>query len=797
MQIPPSELRAGDPVRIRGQRWRVRDIRDYGSCRLLAVTGIGAANQAAERRFLTPFDRVASLRRSSRSRLVSARVWPRALRALLTAEGPADALRVAARAEIQLLPHQLEPAIALLRGMGTRVLLADEVGLGKTVQAALAIAELRVRGLADRILIATPAGLRDQWRDELSRRFSIEAVVMDARELRRRAALAPLGVNPWTTVEVVVTSTDFVKRPEVLPAALDTHWDIVVVDEAHGAGPPSDRHAAASALCLRTPCVLLLTATPHNGDRQSFEALCGLGAAGDDALLVFRRTRHDVALGVRRRIHRLHVTPGDAERLVHDRLIAFASAVRAERTHDAGALRLGLGVLFKRAFSSPWSLARSVERRLAALTPRPPGTAQPLLPFDVDEEEVNAGDEPPAWTVPALDDPERERRLLEGVAEAARAAAAAESKLAALRRLLRRLLRLGEQAIVFTEYRDTLVHLRRALRLPAAVLHGGMARDERRQALAEFAARRAPVLLATDAAGEGLNLQDTCRVVINLELPWNPNRLEQRAGRVDRIGQKRTVHTVHLIARGTGEAVILDRLRTRIAQARRDIDAADPLDLWSDEHDREVAIELSTRQRTSVDVGPEYARLLTVRQLSEPAEPARSRTWSPAGPIVSLAGRRLRTELRSRVLAIFSSTLEDACGRPIAVRVVPALLDLSPPAARPVSRLRMEALVRLCEDAVATVDREALDTWISRNRAAHRLLWQQHLRREEAIRAACSAAAGEVQLGLFDRRAERAARAAAERRGAWDAASDERIAQIQRNIPPGDASSRVALVLLP
>ena len=110
-----------------------------------------------------------------------------------------------------------------------------------------------------------------------------------------------------------------------------------------------------------------------------------------------------------------------------------------------------------------------------------------------------------------------------------------------------------------------------------ALLHGGLTREERAEALDDFTSGRRSVLLATDAAGEGLNLHHSCRTVINLELPWNPMRLEQRIGRVDRIGQQRTVHAFHLIARGTSETRILDRLRARIARAQADIGSPDPL----------------------------------------------------------------------------------------------------------------------------------------------------------------------------------------------------------------------------
>ena len=151
-----------------------------------------------------------------------------------------------------------------------------------------------------------------------------------------------------------------------------------------------------------------------------------------------------------------------------------------------------------------------------------------------------------------------------------------------LRRLLRRV---RESAVVFTEYRDTLLHISRALDMPCVVLHGGLTARERAAALAAFVNEPRTVLLATDAAGEGLNLHQGCRLVVNVELPWNPMRLEQRIGRVDRIGQRRTVHAFHLIATGTGEPRILRRLTRRIATAQAEIGAPDPVGI-----DEELAI---------------------------------------------------------------------------------------------------------------------------------------------------------------------------------------------------------------
>ena len=234
-------------------------------------------------------------------------------------------------------------------------------------------------------------------------------------------------------------------------------------------------------------------------------------------------------------------------------------------------------VLHKRALSSAWSLAQSVERRLAALAaPEDAAAAQLWLPLSDPQGERIAADEAPSWPVGLrLADPALERRLLTSLLESARGASSCETKLAALVRLLRRA---RQSAVVFTEYRDTLLHVRHQYAPRALLLHGGLTRDERSAVIAEFSNQPNRLLLATDAAAEGLNLHQQCRLVVNLELPWNPMRLEQRIGRVDRIGQRRTVHAFHLVAERSGEVDLLARLRSRVAAARSAGGAPDPFE---------------------------------------------------------------------------------------------------------------------------------------------------------------------------------------------------------------------------
>jgi superfamily II DNA or RNA helicase len=808
-------LHVGARIRLRRQRWRVVDVRRHDDSCLITVIGTGAANVGITRRFLTPFDEAELLVPGSAVRFVTRRRWQTACRHLLAAARSASTLAAAARARMELLPHQLEPALAIVEGLGTRVLLADEVGLGKTVQAALILAELRARHAADRVLVLTPAGLREQWAGELRDRLSLAATVVDLAALHRRGAALPVGSNPWSTLPLVIASLDYVKRPEVLPGVQACRWDLVIVDEAHLAATASDRHEAAAALCGRAAYVVLVTATPHSGDRQAFHALCRLGAHDGDGPLLFRRGRADVALGVSRRVHRLPVRSSRPERRMHDALMRVARAVETRRGLDVGSAGwLALAVLFKRAFSSAHALAATVRRRLALLSA--PDTGHQQLDLLIAEEgELDPTDEPPAWVGPLVDNPAFERGLLGPLAEAAERAAGVESKLACLTRLVGRLHRRGEPAIVFTEYRDTLLRVRGSLPVGCAVIHGGMSPRERLAALEDFGQGRAPLLLATDAAAEGLNLQATCRVVINLELPWNPVRLEQRIGRVDRIGQRRTVHAFHLIARDTREMDVMRRLRSRIAAAREDIDAADPLGareertvahvVLTGRHEAAVAPSdgdseqpdgALLRPRLADAALAERARLAHVRLLTR-HDRALPDEGLDAGVWLTFARKpAVRVRLACRVLFVVKQSVADGHGREIACRLSGWMVRLAGDVARhELMRTLAPALLRWLEEEGApqtpsASGNDGLD--------AHRRFWMTRLRRERAIAMSLSSGAGDrYQPGLFDRRAdrERLEARSESQRVASDAArllgAAERAASIEV-MPP-----RPLLVLLP
>jgi hypothetical protein len=229
------------------------------------------------------------------------------------------------------------------------------VGLGKTVQAGLIIAELRQRQPETRAIVICPAGLREQWRDELRKRFDLDAVVLDAASVARSPAALPAGFNPWLAQPLAIASIDYLKRPEVMRSLETAIWDVVVCDEAHALGGRSDRTAAAAALACRARFVVMLTATPHSGDADAFQRMCEIGRlAGDGPLLLFSRGRSGADAGRSRRSILLRIRLTRAEAAMHAALRAYAERVWHHSSGARGAAaRRALSGLMRRASTSP------------------------------------------------------------------------------------------------------------------------------------------------------------------------------------------------------------------------------------------------------------------------------------------------------------------------------------------------------------------------------------------------------------------------------------------------------------
>ena len=559
----------GDVVWIRQRKWLVERSRRDGD-----VMQVDVLSDRGTTTFLSPFDRIVAPRRRSRLRRVSAAAALRRLAALASAATSARVPASAVDADVRLWPFQLEPALAVIGGV-RRILLADEVGLGKTIQAGLAIAETCRRRASARVLVVVPAGLTSQWVDELSRRFSIRAIGADAGQLDRLSRQTGRGDNVWRRRGVWMVSVDFLKQPHVISALPPEPWDLVVFDEAHALCGDSQRYDAAAAIAARARVLLLLTATPHGGDNARFDRLLALGSIPDEAqtLIAFRRTRADLSLPRTRRIRWRSVTPTTTERDVLDTLRSFERVVLQTAARTGGgdasdAPILLLSVFHKRALSSMHALDVSLRRRLAWID-RAPADPEPMWRqahlFDTDSDALSE-DDARFLTANSGLDRGHERLWLCRLIRLIGNAAGGESKVRWLRTLLRRT---PEPVIVFTEFRHTLETLEQALRDVRTLtsLHGGQTSDQQHASLSDFLGGGATLLLATDVASQGLNMQARARWVICFDLPWNPARLEQRVGRVDRLGQERPVHATMVLRRHSLEAGVLTRLSKRILAA--------------------------------------------------------------------------------------------------------------------------------------------------------------------------------------------------------------------------------------
>jgi superfamily II DNA or RNA helicase len=701
--------------------------------------------------------------------------------------GTIDPLTPRARvSRAAILPYQLAPAVSVARG-AARLMLADEVGLGKTIQAGWIVADLLEREPAARVLVAVPAALRRQWCGELSAQFDITATLVDARWLRGMVAGIPADVSPWAAPGVYLGSVDFLKRPDVA-SSLDAHvWDLVVADEAHTAMSPTDRHAALAAVSSHARRIVTITATPYSGDTAGFSSMAALGAAaGDPPPLMFRRSREDVGDARRRRHRFTAVRITRAESRLQRLLERYTRTVWRNAPANVEGARLAMTVLRKRALSSPAAAARSLRRRLDLL--RAQDAARPPRQLSLFDEDDQVGDQLPdgALAAPGFGDAALEHRWLTALIEAADAASGLDSKERCLRRLLDRTGR--EPVIVFTEYRDTLLQLASTLP-PSLLLHGGLTAGEREAVQARFN-ETGGLLLATDAAAEGLNLQRRCRIVVNYELPWNPARLEQRIGRVDRIGQERAVHALTLVARDTAEDLVIANLLKRLARVVSALGQRDRLGAFlteariarlviagvaADEPEPEQDGPAVSLEPAIGDDARAAAQHLVLRREGKDGTPRPPH----ASSAVAVSTLRASPALGSGFAVAVRCTARNDEGGLVADRgvVVHLRCDIARPPTREAARsMAAEVTSSLPDVRDACPD---LAAWCAVVTETHERAIGRRIARETALLAR-SGDHAQVQPGLFDCRAVRAARQVSASERAIHAEHRRHIAALDR-----------------
>ena len=514
--------------------------------------------------------------------------------------------------QVDPLPHQLDAVYGrILQLPRIRFLLADDPGAGKTIMAGLLMRELMQRGEVSRVLVLCPKALTDQWRREMWERFR-EPFVLVTGDL----ISGSFGQNAWVENDLVVASVDLAIQDHILPGVEQSRWDLIIFDEAHKLSAyrygrkidKTKRYMLAERLADRTKHLLLMTATPHKGDPENFRLLLSLldenvfaSQEGTRSVLdkdgspyFLRRMKESMKdfdgrpLFLPRHVDTIAYELESHEQQLYDAVTAYVSEGLAQ-AEDAGNrnVTLALIVLQRRLASSLYAVTRSLERRRDRLTEeleqagRSGRSEQRALRIDYDPEEDDL-DELTAEEEEALSGASTARtpqdlraeitRLddLIALAEATRRKGP-ERKLSEFRRVIesQTVTDRNEKILVFTEHRDTLTYLTRQLRqwgYSVCNIHGGMKLADRIGAEKEF---RGPAqfMVATEAAGEGINLQ-FCKVMINWDLPWNPNRLEQRMGRIHRYGQEFEVEVVNLVANTTREGSVLVRLMDKLERMR-------------------------------------------------------------------------------------------------------------------------------------------------------------------------------------------------------------------------------------
>jgi hypothetical protein len=494
--------------------------------------------------------------------------------------------------------------------------------------------------------------------------------------------------------------------------------------------------------------VAIITATPYSGDPAAFSSMVTLGANGGGDLLMFRRSRDEVG-DERARRHRFAlVRVTGAEARLQRLLARYTRDVWRHAPENVDAARLAMTVLRKRALSAPAALLRSLTRRAELLRGTMPAPRQLSLFADAAEADDDLADE--ALAVPGLADAGIEARWLATLIEAARRAAAPDSKLRYLLRLMRRAPH--ESIVVFTEYRDTLRHLADAL--PGALqLHGGLSVAERGDVQRRFN-EAGGILLATDAAAEGLNLQKRCRLVVNYELPWNPARLEQRIGRVDRIGQGRRVHAISFVARDTAEDLVVAALARRLRRVATTLGERDRLAAFLT--DARTARAVIGGESAEIDHAPPAPPL--PRAAADRFDAARAAgqiggasQTTPEITCVPTAVTRARGTAPGCYVVVRAAAAHDE--RAVAERSIVVHID----AAQVFSTGGENDPHAVARRAGAVVERhggsiDTLRTWFAAVEKAHHEATEARIARERAI-AATASRQRDLQPGLFDRRA--------------------------------------------
>ena len=526
------------------------------------------------------------------------------------------------------LPHQLHVLNRAMETNNIRYILADEVGLGKTIEAGMIIRELKSRGLVSRILVVCPTGLVTQWVSEMQEKFHEKFQVIlpsDYDTIRRLTD----NDDVYGQFDQVISPMDSIKpiekhagwseekvekyNEERIYAIINSGWDLIIIDEAHrvaGSSGEVARYKLGNLLAQASPYLLLLSATPHNGKTEPFLRLIRLldADAFPNAKSIVReqvapfliRTEKREAIDnngnllFKNRITHLVTISWDERNNLQRELYEMVSSYvaktynKALRNRKKNMCLIFLLIIMQRMVtSSTAAIRQSLERRLNVLLEQRTCVGD-LREEDLDELNIEDGVEDALEAISL--DMELEIEELKQIISLAKQAQF-QNQDAKVEPLLNEIDAIlsedrTQKVIIFTEFVATQTYLQELLvnrGYTVTILNGGMSIDERNAAMQEFKTSTS-IFISTDAGGEGLNLQ-FANIIINYDLPWNPMKIEQRCGRVDRIGQQRDVHIYNFIVGETVENRVREVLEEKLSVILKEMG----VDKYSDVLDSEVA----------------------------------------------------------------------------------------------------------------------------------------------------------------------------------------------------------------
>lgn len=534
-----------------------------------------------------------------------------------------DPLLAMNASKVDPLPHQIEAVYGhVLRMPRIRFLLAHDPGAGKTIMAGLIIKELKMRRVVERVLIVVPGHLKDQWSRELKDRFSETFTVISRDYMKSLYA-----ENAWMKENQIITSMDFAKQEEVLPSLSNTEFDMIVVDEAHKMSASvygektekTERYRLGEILSKNSEHLLFLTATPHRGDPENFRLFLDLLSPGffkttamikeslssQDNPLFLRRIKEDMEdfegnpLFVPRKVKTPEITLSDPEKELYNDVSIYVKeqydkALKSDKKRHIG---FALLILQRRMASSTHALLRSLERRRCRLEKMLEESSESNQSKVYSEEELVDMSEEERWKEEeiweTLSVAENRHELENEIVALGKMTVQAqkiingenESKLSQLKDTLKKMCSINaeDKILIFTESKDTLEYIERKVSdwgYTVNTIHGNMQLEERVKAEAVFK-HETQIMVATEAAGEGINLQ-FCHLMINYDLPWNPNRLEQRMGRIHRYGQQREVYVFNMVASDTREGQVMIRMFEKLEEIKHAMSSDKVFDVISE-----------------------------------------------------------------------------------------------------------------------------------------------------------------------------------------------------------------------